>query len=195
MCHTCPSVADFELCEPVKKNYPVLRTLVPRPTSQVSPTTYFQTFLSLCPQIAFIWPLFSKSPLLAVRYLRSTHAMTTNLWNLFLINQKEMKNQHCVLSQLMFWFWTTMVCFIKATIAIEWCGRILGGTVRYLRIYFNTNFFILWLHFQLAPWCSCRTEGGEIFTNHKKPCLQYMALGKCWWHWKKVVIGAMANAL
>ena len=35
--------------------------------------------------------------------------MTTNLWNLFLINQKEMKNQHCVLSQLMFWFWTTMV--------------------------------------------------------------------------------------
>ena len=122
----------------------------------------------MCPQIAFIWPLFSKSPLLAVRYLRSTHAMTTNLWNLFLINHKEMKNQHCVLSQLMFWFWTTMVCFMRAAISIERCGRILGGTVRYLGIYFNTNFFILWLHFQLAPWCSCRTEGGEIFTNHKK---------------------------
>ena len=26
MCHTCPSVADFELCEPVKKNYPLLKT-------------------------------------------------------------------------------------------------------------------------------------------------------------------------
>ena len=33
MCHTCPSVANSELCEPEKKNYPVLRTLVPRPTS------------------------------------------------------------------------------------------------------------------------------------------------------------------
>ena len=33
MCHTCPSVADFELCEPVKKNYPILKTLVSRLTS------------------------------------------------------------------------------------------------------------------------------------------------------------------
>ena len=33
MCHTCPSVADFELCEPVKKNYPLLKTLVSRLTS------------------------------------------------------------------------------------------------------------------------------------------------------------------
>ena len=33
MCHTCPSVANSELCELEKKNYPVLRTLVPRPTS------------------------------------------------------------------------------------------------------------------------------------------------------------------
>ena len=33
MCHTCPSVADFELCEPAKKNYPLLKTLVSRLTS------------------------------------------------------------------------------------------------------------------------------------------------------------------
>ena len=33
MCHTSPSVADFELCEPEKKNSPVLRTLVSRLTS------------------------------------------------------------------------------------------------------------------------------------------------------------------
>ena len=33
MCHTSPSVADFELCEPVNKNYPLLKTLVSRLTS------------------------------------------------------------------------------------------------------------------------------------------------------------------
>ena len=33
MCHTCPSVADSDLCEPENKNSPLLKTLVPRPTS------------------------------------------------------------------------------------------------------------------------------------------------------------------
>ena len=33
MCHTFPSVADFELCKPEKKNSLLLKTLVPRPTS------------------------------------------------------------------------------------------------------------------------------------------------------------------
>ena len=33
ICHTSPSVADFELCEPVNKNYPLLKTLVSRLTS------------------------------------------------------------------------------------------------------------------------------------------------------------------
>ena len=36
MCHTSPSVADFELCKPEKKNYPLLKTLVSRLTSRRS---------------------------------------------------------------------------------------------------------------------------------------------------------------
>ena len=32
-CHTSPSKTNFELCEPEKKNSPLLKTLVPQPTS------------------------------------------------------------------------------------------------------------------------------------------------------------------
>ena len=36
MCHTFPSIANFELCEPVENNYPLLKTLVSRLTSKRS---------------------------------------------------------------------------------------------------------------------------------------------------------------
>ena len=66
MCHTSPSVADFELCGPENKSYPLLETLVSRLTSTRSQagnlsslplttwnplSSYFHSF-SLCSQ----WP-------------------------------------------------------------------------------------------------------------------------------------------